>query len=218
MDKYYMPTEYMILHHEGVNPNMLRISILYSLFMITSCITITGIYFRNLMKKQTRKQYEIYTKSDMANIPNELGKRMKFYETHTENNVSVIPNAYPFIIKLDGRNFSKIFKNTTGSKTNLPFYEYKHAMELTVVDLIKEFHATTGYTYSDKMILIFPPSTHMFNGRIMKLQSIIASFATSRFISHLTNLFNGVHVVDNNTSYENCKFSYQDRQPRLSNN
>lgn len=123
-----------------------------------------------------------------------LGDRIKTYEKEFNDNIN--PDEY-FIIRLDGKNFSKFTKG---------FYKpfdpmFKKAMCMTVYDLIKKFDAQTGYTHSDEITLIFDkaiPSDentndkhiycHIYNGRVQKLISLTASYCTVRFNHNLNVL------------------------------
>lgn len=72
-------------------------------------------------------------------------------------------------------------------------------MVKTTGDLVKKFNCATGYTSSDEISLIFnaanPPNSsskgrnsdkvHPYNGRIQKLASVTAGFASARFNYHL---------------------------------
>jgi len=151
------------------------------------------------------------------NCPQDFEARMKFYENYTENNISIIPPTHSYIVKLDGRGFSKLLRminENSITEKKLPFSNYiKMAFEYTIADLIKEFHATSGYNYLDKILLVFPEdNTHIFGGRISKLQSVISTFATSRFIVNLTNILETINInnnyYDNFLSYMYCKISF----------
>jgi hypothetical protein len=99
-------------------------------------------------------------------IPGELDKRMKYYENYTETNVHTL-GSDPFIIRLRGHNI----KMTREISTQFQYIAQK---------LIHEFHAKTAFISHDEIVLIFNSSTnHQFKGNCMKLQSIIASYASS---------------------------------------
>lgn len=123
-----------------------------------------------------------------------LDERMKYFEEQSKLFVSV-PADMPYIVRLDGWSFSKF--TTSLTKTNAPYLtEFKRAMIKTTMDLQKKFNASTAYTHSDEITLIFPRqvltsngtvSPHIFNGRSEKLLSIIPSFASVTFDRHLRN-------------------------------
>jgi tRNA(His) 5'-end guanylyltransferase len=144
-----------------------------------------------------------------------LGDRMKKYENEVDSKIIIRPTE-SFIIRLDGRSFSKFTK-----KFVKPFdLVFVKAMCLTMRDLVQEFEAQTGYTHSDEITLIFDAkcseleefeylekkinndeqennkhktkinelSNHMFRGRIQKILSLTSSFCSVRFNYHLSNL------------------------------
>ena len=120
-----------------------------------------------------------------------LSDRMKAYEKDKDS--KILPYL-PFIVRLDGNNFSKFTKGF-----NKPFDEnFVNAMINTMNDLVEKFSAKTGYTHSDEITLIFSSactkddflagkkeSIHVFNGRIQKLCSLFASFCSVRFNYHI---------------------------------
>jgi len=123
------------------------------------------------------------------NIKTPLGERMKNYEN--EFNYKILPNQ-AFIIRLDGRSFSKFTKDFCK-----PFdINFVRTMALTMKDLVEEFDAQTGYTHSDEITLIFNAidddkleiKTHMFDGRIQKILTLISSYCSVRFNYHLEKL------------------------------
>lgn len=132
-----------------------------------------------------------------------LDERMKSYEEPFNQNI--FPYK-PYVVRLDGRAFSKY---TIGFKK--PFDNlFQCAMINTMNDLVAEFSARTGYTHSDEITLIFPEvctieeyntktnkSTHLYDGRIMKLCSVMASYCGVKFNFHINRLFN----YSNNTSH-----------------
>ena len=135
--------------------------------------------------------------------PSDLGERMKIYENYTENYVSQIDAFTGFIIRVDGRGFSNLLhslKNKEFEELKTPFIsDFVLAMQRTCRDLVKEFNASTGYTHSDEISLYFKPlnteddpeedvKEHQFSGRVQKLQTLIASYATVRLIKHLSEI------------------------------
>ncbi|MBA43105.1 MAG: hypothetical protein CMF62_03735 [Magnetococcales bacterium] len=116
-----------------------------------------------------------------------LGDRMKQYERDVEKNID---GDTPFLVRLDGKNFSKFtkrFKKPFDSNFNI-------AMEKTTHDLILKFPITTGYTCSDEITLIFAENNneekHIYSGRIQKLTSILASYCSIRFNFHINEIMN----------------------------
>lgn len=154
---------------------------------------------------------EFYPYESISKIPLSLGDRMKFYE-NLSNDLIKIPYDCSFIIRLDGRSFTRFtrYLMTTLTKKyknyNLPYSEdFKDAMYLTAHDLLHEFWSATAYTHSDEITLIFParkslkngrPNEHLFNGRVDKLLSVIASFASSSFYQHIKNQLKTTNIND----------------------
>ena len=122
---------------------------------------------------------------------NNLNTRMKLFEDYTEQNMLLVGEKYPFIVRLKGRNFKQI-------KTH---DKYNYSMELLGKELMKEFHAHTAMVFNDEVVLVFPASHyHQFNGRCTKLQSIIASYAASYLTFKIDELCSFYcSIVDFNT-------------------
>jgi tRNA(His) guanylyltransferase len=120
-----------------------------------------------------------------------LGDRMKAYE---RLNDVFLDKTKPYIIRLDGHSFSKF----TGSLQQPWDFRFMAAMVMTTFDLVSEFTATTGYTQSDEITLTFFPKPNAdsgeypalpYNGKIQKIVSLTAGFASARFNFHLVKLF-----------------------------
>lgn len=114
-----------------------------------------------------------------------LGERMKGYETSVGSG-TLDPNL-PFIVRADGTRFSKLTKSF-----EKPFDDRIHlAMLYTTRDLVTEFNASTGFTASDEISLVFPQvnpelkQNHLFNGRIQKIVSLVAGYTSARFNYYL---------------------------------
>ncbi|KAJ7707490.1 hypothetical protein B0H17DRAFT_1191976 [Mycena rosella] len=84
-----------------------------------------------------------------------LGERMKSYEAATDKQ---LPADQPTLIRIDGPGFSKFTKGAT--------------------DLL-------AYTQSDELTLVCPMGCRAFNGRVAKLASLAAAYASVRFNHHL---------------------------------
>ena len=119
------------------------------------------------------------------------GDAVKLWELATP---SELPPTQWTVIRLDGHCFHTFTK---------PFDEphdadLSAAMVYTTIDLCEKFQAITGYTQSDEISLLFPPSREnpvtkepyplMFNGRKQKLESLTAGYASARFNYHLGKL------------------------------
>ena len=118
-----------------------------------------------------------------------LGDRMKMYECNYDKNV---PNDHYFCIRSDGHGFSKFTKGFVK-----PYDErFIKAMVICAYDALCEFNARTAFCQSDEITLIFNKSdlekkqTHMYNGRVQKLVSLVSSFISVRFNFHLKTVIN----------------------------
>lgn len=123
----------------------------------------------------------------------ELGDHIKVLEV----DLSHIPSTDAFIIRLDGHCF-----HTFTAGFELPFDEsFRTGMVQTACDLLTYFHATTVYTHSDEITLIFAPANpdtggnHGFSGRVMKMVSLCAGYASCRFNYHVCQLVHEGEVI-----------------------
>jgi len=112
-----------------------------------------------------------------------LGDRMKMYE-RAEAGRQLLP-LVPACVRIDGRAFSRWTRGLTR-----PYDEdMVRCMVETTRFLVQEANALIGYTQSDEISLILysshPQSQLMFNGKIQKLASVLASAATATFASLL---------------------------------
>ncbi len=100
---------------------------------------------------------------------------MKDYEVYSSLKV---PKNSKVIVRLDGRAFHKLSHDLNLIK---PYDEnFYRVMAKVCEDLFKEFSPLFAYTFSDEISLIFDKLP--FDGRIEKLDSIIASFTSSSFV------------------------------------
>ena len=109
----------------------------------------------------------------------DLGNRMKMYEG-IEAARRLIPRL-PICVRIDGRAFHTF---TKGLKR--PYDErLMHCMLETTRFLVKEANASVGYTQSDEINLVLfsddLKSQPLFDGRVQKLVSVLASAATMKF-------------------------------------
>lgn len=119
------------------------------------------------------------------------GDLVKQWEKNTGSELSP---ANWTVLRLDGHCFHTFTK---------PFLrphdpELSQAMIETTKDLCREFQAITGYTQSDEITLLIPPTPLdpetkeqrplIFKGRRQKLESLTAGFASARFNYHLRSL------------------------------
>jgi len=120
------------------------------------------------------------------NIEN-MTLKEKCYAYQHEYNYFLDEDKY-IIIHIDGRCFSKLVKN----KFDKPFDDnFIYIMDNTAKYLCEQVSGVQmAYVQSDEITLIIKrinPNGHVFfNGRLCKLQSIIASIATSKFNQLMT--------------------------------
>jgi tRNA(His) guanylyltransferase len=135
----------------------------------------------------------------------QLESRMKKNEEQFENHI--LPYFY-YIIRMDGNNFSSLTKMLK-QPPNPYDKNFTHAMLYTLHDLVDKYLATTGYTFSDEISLIFKQKCskedyekikndqsllcgkqHLFGGRILKLLTEMTSFCATRFNYYLDKFIN----------------------------
>jgi tRNA(His) guanylyltransferase len=128
-----------------------------------------------------------------------LGERMKRIERESHVSLSathelVVRSGVPMMARLDGHCFATFTQGICR-----PFdRRLAAAMRRTAADLLAEFHAVTAYTHSDEITLFWMPKFDektgaavpwLFNGRVHKLNSLLASFCSVRFNFHIQTLF-----------------------------
>ena len=108
----------------------------------------------------------------------ELGTRIKEFEAITTK-TKLMPQL-PLYARIDGRSFHTFCR---GLKK--PFcYELVETMQEVTKFLVAETHAQLGYVQSDEISLCWlDPSKAPFDGKLFKLQSVLASMATSKFVN-----------------------------------
>lgn len=113
----------------------------------------------------------------VVRAPDELGDRMKGYERATE---ARLDPSLPIVARIDGRAFSAF---TRGCER--PFdARVSGAMRAAAAYLVEESHAKIGFVQSDEITLIWQNTeggSILFDGRILKLCSVLASMAAVRF-------------------------------------
>lgn len=104
---------------------------------------------------------------------------MKEYEIYSTLKV---PMCGKTILRLDGRSFHKLSSNLNLKK---PFDEgFFNVISKVSEDIFKEFSPLFVYSFSDEINILF--DTLPFSGRVEKLDSVFASFASSSFTSNLS--------------------------------
>ena len=102
---------------------------------------------------------------------------MKEFEVYSSLRV---PKNSKIIMRLDGRSFHSLARDL---KLVKPYDEnfYKVISEVCK-DLFEEFSPIFVYTFSDEISLLFDKVP--FDGRVEKLNSVVASFTASSFVMH----------------------------------
>jgi tRNA(His) guanylyltransferase len=108
----------------------------------------------------------------------EIGDRMKDYEK--AYGMQAMPNC-PIMVRIDGKAFHSFTSNL-----NKPYDDgLVQAMDTLTYDLCNFSDAVLGYTQSDEITLVLskesPEQELFFNGKIQKLCSVLASYATYTF-------------------------------------
>ena len=118
--------------------------------------------------------------SDFAN-------RMKQYESHATQRQLI--QGLPVYIRIDGRAFSDFTR-----KMDRPFdARMIEAMVDTTKALVQETDALVGYTQSDEINLVLYTDNRIsqgyFEGKIFKINSVLASFTSSVFLLNYIHKF-----------------------------
>lgn len=121
----------------------------------------------------------------------ELGIRMKAYEAQTTK-TTLMPSL-PVYARIDGRAFHTFCR---GLKK--PFcYELVDTMQEVTRFLVEETHAQLGYVQSDEISLCWLDIAKApFDGKLFKLQSVLASLATSKFVNYINYRYNTYNVLE----------------------
>ena len=107
---------------------------------------------------------------------------MKEYEVYSSLKV---PKNSKIIMRLDGRSFHSLARDLELEK---PYDEnFYNVISQVCRDLFEEFSPLFVYTFSDEISLLFDKLP--FDGRIEKLDSVIASFTASSFVMHYNTQF-----------------------------
>jgi len=109
-----------------------------------------------------------------------LGDRMKMYEQPTTSRKAF--KGQPLVVRLDGKSF-----HTWTKGLKRPYDERLSTIMRRVTEaLVERFQPLVGYTQSDEITLVWYVAPHdsaeyPFDGRIQKLESLTAAFATAIF-------------------------------------
>lgn len=102
------------------------------------------------------------------------------------------PCGCKIIARLDGRGFHRLTRELDFERPYDPFFA--SCMVETSINLMKEFSPIFIYTFSDEINILF--ENLPFNGRIEKLNSILASFTGTSFILCLLKNSKGI-ILEN---------------------
>jgi len=118
-----------------------------------------------------------------------IGDRMKDYESY-ETGRRVLPGL-PIYARIDGRSFSKF----TCDMERPYDIRMSNAMIETTKTLVDQCNATIGHTASDEISLVWTATEHgnaWFDGKIIKMTSVLAGLATAAFIRAISREFGSV--------------------------
>lgn len=111
---------------------------------------------------------------------------MKEYEIYSDLKTPVGSNI---VVRLDGRGFHKLAKDLNLEK---PYdLNFSNLMVDVCEDLFKEFSPLFIYTFSDEISLVLDDVP--FNGRVEKINSVLASFTSASFHLHLNSYFDSIN-------------------------
>lgn len=117
-----------------------------------------------------------------------IGNVLKYNEQLSNSNI----NGSKWIsLRLDGKSFSKLLKKFKSKNILSSGYSDQFAliMQKCCRNLMKEFNAKFGYTQSDEITILIPPTSiirgkrqsHIYNGKTEKLCSLASSLVTANF-------------------------------------
>ncbi len=108
----------------------------------------------------------------------ELDRKMRVYETAHDH--CVLPGLF-VVARLDGRNFTRLTKET--HRFQAPFDERfrDHMVETTRHLMTCGFNVIYGYTESDEISLLLHPEEKSYGRKSRKLNSILSGEASSKF-------------------------------------
>lgn len=112
----------------------------------------------------------------------DLDKKMRIFETAHDY---CIPPGIFIVARLDGRNFTRLTKETCGFEA--PFDErFRDAMVETTAQLMDVgFRVDFGYTQSDEISLLFHHDEDAFGRKARKFNSVLAAEASVAFTTSL---------------------------------
>ena len=113
----------------------------------------------------------------------DFGDRMKYLESF-ETSRKFLPTL-PVYARIDGRSFSRFTKGM-----RRPYDKrMTDAMVQTTIELVEKTHAKIGYVQSDEISLVWHAPDYkselFFDGKVMKMTSVLAGIATASFLNIL---------------------------------
>ena len=181
---------------------IINIAITYAFIFMFICYHIVKIGFKkeNSIEESLEEIQSIQNNSNSESSTTKeqvlsLSERMKDYENSCQK-ILTINGDESFVLRLDGRNFSRLT-----NQFEKPFDDnFSKIMLNTAIDIFKQFNPTFVHVQSDEISLIFKNRVskdeydiephkyrHIFGGRVIKILTVIASFASSRFYYNLYN-------------------------------
>ena len=130
-----------------------------------------------------------------------LGDRMKAFESITTS-TTLMPHT-PVYARIDGRAFHTFCRGF-----EKPFSRsFVTAMQETCKELVVKTGAIVGFVQSDEISLGWEDYTKApFNGRLFKLQSVLASIASTAFVMHVMQTKSaGDKLYDATVNYREAK-------------
>lgn len=120
----------------------------------------------------------------------DLDRRMRSFERSIDQR---IPEGLFLVARLDGRNFTRLTKETCPDLAHPFDTRFNEAMVETVKRLMRcGFEAVYGYTESDEISLLFAYGASTFERKVRKYVSILAGEASA----HFTKVFGETGVFD----------------------
>lgn len=130
-----------------------------------------------------------------------LGERLKSYEELSTSR-QLMPNC-PVYARIDGRAFHTLCKGLK-KPYSMAFIQ---TMQEVCKYLVEETGAILGYVQSDEISLGWVDYTKApFEGRIQKLESVLASMASAKFVQYVeSSKSTGLHINDGiNKLWDRC--------------
>ena len=116
-----------------------------------------------------------------------LGNRLKQYEALSTSR-QLMPNT-PVYARIDGRAFHTFCRGLTKPYSKA----FIQVMQKTCKYLVTETTAVLGYVQSDEISLGWTDTQHCpFDGRVQKLESVLASMASAKFVHWIMS-----HTIEN---------------------